>query len=175
MADRLQERLGASLADVGALLWLPPLVTSILTFGVVWLIGRMTRHGFTPAGARLRVMQGSVVLAPLIATLPFVGGIPWFLVVVTTSYLMGFTWLFLSNILMTDLFPKHAVGTAVGLVNAVGTVGAALFNAAAGPVIDRYGYTPVFLTLACVHPAAALIVQYCYRRQMARRGALEPA
>ncbi len=169
-AGYMQERLGASLADVGALLWLPPLVTSVLTFGVVWVIARLTRHGFAPAGARLRVMQAAVVLSPLIATLPFIVGVPWFMVVVTTSYLLGFVWLFLSNILMTDLFPKHSVGTAVGLVNAVGTAGAALFNAAAGPVIDHYGYTPVFLTLACVHPAAALIVQYFYRRQMARSG-----
>ena len=168
-AGYMQERLGASLADVGALLWLPPLITSALTFLTVGIIDRRIRNGWNAAGSRLRMMQVTIVLSPLIATLPFIGGVPWFLVVVTTSYLLGFTWLFLSNILMTDLFPKNSVGTAVGIVNCVGTGGAALFNLAAGPVIDNWGYMPVFLALACLHPIAAIVVQVFYRKQLAQR------
>ena len=86
-----------------------------------------------------------------------------FLIVVTTSYLLGFTSLYLSNILMADLFPKPAVGTALGLMSCVGTGGAALFNLAAGPVIVRLGYAPIFILMACLHPAAAIVLQIFYR------------
>ncbi len=167
-AGYMQERLGASLADVGQLLWLPPVVTSIATFATAGMTERLARKGWNPAGARMRVMQATALLAPLIATLPFIGGIPWFLFVVTTTYLMGFTWLYLSNILMTDLFPKQTVGTAIGVMSFVGTAGAALFNFAVGPVIDAYGYTPVFITLACLHPIGVLLLQYFYRSELRR-------
>lgn len=165
-AGYLQEQLGASLAEVGQLLWLPPVVTSVLTFATASMTERLARRGWHPAGARMRVMQVTALLAPLIATLPFIGGIPWFLFVVTTTYLLGFTWLYLSNILVTDLFPKQAVGTAIGVMSCVGTGGAALFNFAAGPVIDAYGYTPVFITLALLHPAGVLLLQHFYRAEL---------
>lgn len=172
-AGYMQERLGASLADVGQLLWLPPLVTSIATFFTAGMTEKLARRGLDPAGARMRVMQATAVLAPLIATLPFVGGVPWFLFVVTASYLLGFTWLYLSNILMTDLFPKESVGTAVGLMSCVGTGGAALFNYAAGPVIDAYGYAPIFLTLAVLHPVGAVLLTLFYRDRL-RNGTAAP-
>jgi len=167
-AGYMQEQLGASLSEVGQLLWLPPVVTSVATFFTAGMTEKLARRGWHPAGARMRVMQASGLLGPLIATLPFISGIPWFLFVVTTTYLMGFTWLFLSNILMTDLFPNKGVGTAVGLMSCIGTGGAALFNFAAGPVIDSYGYTPVFIILACVHPIGIFILHRFYKAELQR-------
>lgn len=167
-AGYMQEKLGASLAEVGQLLWLPPVVTAVLTFATAGMTERLARRGWHPAGARMRVMQVTALLGPLIATLPFVDGIPWFLFVVTTTYLMGFTWLYLSNILITDLFPKQSVGTAIGVMSCVGTGGAALFNFAAGPVIDAYGYTPIFITLALLHPIGVLLLAHFYRAELRR-------
>src|SRR5207237_7302323 len=44
-AGYLQERLGASLADVGQLLWIPPAVNAVATFATAAWSDRMVRQG----------------------------------------------------------------------------------------------------------------------------------
>lgn len=169
-AGYLQEKLGATLADLGWLLWIPPLVTSILTFGTAWMSDRMIRRGVAAAPARLRVMQLTAVLAPLVAIVPFAQTPGQFVVLATFIYFMAFTWLYLSNVLIAGLFPKRLVGSAIGIVNCVGTVGAAGANLAAGSVIQTYGYAPVFVALAFTFPLAAIAVQWFYRREFRNGG-----
>jgi len=163
-AGYLQERLGASLADVGQLLWIPPAINAVATFATATWSDRMVRQGRPGASARLKVMFALVPLSLLIALLPLVRGTGLTVAIFTTTYILSYTWLYLSNIMIADLFPRAEVGTAVGLVNCVGTAGAALFNFAAGPVIDAWGYTPIFLMCAAMHPAAAAIAWWFYGR-----------
>lgn len=174
-AGYMQDVLGASLADVGALLWLPPLATAILTFGTAGISDRLIRRGWMPVPSRLRVMQATIIFAPLIAVVPFVHSVSFFLVVVTTSYFMGFTWLYLSNVLCASVFPKSQVGLAVGLVNCAGTVGAAIFNYGVGFSIDAWGYAPVFIVCAMLHPLTAVFVQYFYRKELGSAGRAKPS
>lgn len=163
-AGYLQEVIGSSLADAGRLLWIPPAINAVTTFATAAWSDRLVRSGRSGGSARLKVMYAVVPLALLIAVLPFVRSTWSVLAIFTTTYILSYTWLYLSNILITELFPRRAVGTAVGLVNCVGTAGAALFNLAAGPVIDAYGYAPVFFACAALHPLAAAVAWYFYGR-----------
>jgi MFS transporter, ACS family, hexuronate transporter len=165
-AGYLQERLGWSLADVGRLLWIPPMVTALLMFVVAARSDRFIASGWTPARSRIRILQALAVLSPFIAVLPWVTGTAPVVALLTSTYFMAFIWLAFSNILVADLFPKGQVATAVGVVNAAGTIGAAAFNAGVGVVLDAWGYLPVFVALALLHPAAALFLQRYYAREL---------
>ena len=165
-AGYLQERLGWSLKEVGQLLWIPPLANIVFMLAIAWLSDALIARGWKPARSRIRIIQGLALLAPAIAILPFASNPIVVIALLSTTYFMTFTGMALTNILMADLFPKRQVGTAVGLINCVGTTGAALFNMAAGPIIDLHGYIPVFVGLALVHPAAAVLLQLFYRDRL---------
>lgn len=163
-AGYLQEVIGTSLGDAGRVLWIPPAVTAVATFATAAWSDRLLVGGHDGVRARLIVMFAVVPLSALLLALPFVHSVWAVVAIFSTTYVLSYTWLYLSNILVTNLFPRSAVGVAVGLINCVGTVGAALFNLAAGPVIESHGYVPVFFACACLHPVAALIAWRFYMR-----------
>ena len=164
-AGYVQEELGWSLADVGRYLWIPPMLNVLMTFGSAAVSDRLIGRGWLPARSRIRVMQATAILGPLILIIPFVDNKAIVLALLSTTYFMAFTWLAMSNILMADMFPRNQVGTAVGVISCIGTVGAAAFNAAAGPAIEAFGYLPVFACLAVLHPIAVLVMQAFYGKR----------
>ncbi|MCH4895049.1 MFS transporter [Sphingomonas sp. SFZ2018-12] len=164
-AGYLQEQMGLSLADVGRILWIPPFLSVLLTFVTAAISDRLIARGWAPAKSRIRIMQATVILSPLIALIPFIDNVTIVMAIFATTYFMAFTWLAMSNILMADLFPKSQVGSAVGIISCVGTIGAAAFNAGVGTVIEGVGYVPVFSVLALVHPVALIIMWRFYSRR----------
>jgi ACS family hexuronate transporter-like MFS transporter len=109
------------------------------------------------------------VLGPVILLVPATASLPLVVALLTVSYFMAYLWLVMSNILITDLFRNKGVGVAAGLVNAFGTVGAAVFTSYIGVTLDTLGYGPVFLALACLHPLAAVVLQLAYGRALLQR------
>lgn len=59
----------------------------------------------------------------------------------------------------SDMFPKQAVGSVVGIGGMMGAVGGALFAAAAGLVRVKFGYFPLFLIAGSAYLIALLIIQ----------------
>lgn len=174
-AGYLQEKMGLGLKELGYVLWIPPLVGSIIMIFVGLYSDKLVRQGWSPERSRIRILQVAAVLGPVILLVPASASLPLVVALLTTSYFMAYLWLVMSNILITDLFRDKGVGVAVGLVNACGTVGAAIFTSYIGVTLDTLGYGPVFLALACLHPAAAVILQAAYRRRLAASAPLAPA
>ncbi len=157
-AGYLQERLGVSFADVGRLLWIPPAITALLTFATAFWSDRMIRRGRAPVMSRLTVLASTTVCAPLLLLLLGQPSVGLAIAVLTTTYFMTYSWLYLTNLIMADLFPRGSLGAAVGLIGTVGTIGAAIFNWGVGYVVRDYGYAPVFVVCALLHPAALMIL-----------------
>ncbi|MBL7856991.1 MAG: MFS transporter [Cyclobacteriaceae bacterium] len=65
-----------------------------------------------------------------------------------------------ANIFTTtsDMFPKQAVGSVVGIGGMVGATGGALFAAAAGLIRVQFGYLPLFIMAGCAYLLALLII-----------------
>lgn len=168
-AGFLQEKLGLSLKDLGYILWIPPLVGSLLMIAVGFLSDRLVaRGGMSGVASRIRIMQAAALLAPLVIVIPYVQDIGVVMLLLTAAYFMSYLWLVLANILVTDLFRGQSMGAAVGVVNMCGTVGASVFTAYVGGALDSVGYVPVFLALACLHPVAAIVLQVAYRNSHLR-------
>jgi ACS family hexuronate transporter-like MFS transporter len=164
-AGYFQEALGFSLAQVGRLLWIPPLASGALAIGVMAGSDRLLRAGRPVVRARVVVMQTAAVLAPLAAAIPLAKGPVAVIALFTLVQLMCLTWLFLSNVLLIAFFGKGAIATAAGVMNAVGTAGAAAFSLFTGAIVERFGYAAIFTIGACLHPAAALVLHIAYRQR----------
>jgi MFS transporter, ACS family, hexuronate transporter len=60
--------------------------------------------------------------------------------------------------LTSDMFPKHAVGSVVGIGGMMGAVGGTLFAAAAGVIRVKFGYLPLFLIAGSAYLMALGII-----------------
>jgi ACS family hexuronate transporter-like MFS transporter len=60
--------------------------------------------------------------------------------------------------LTSDMFPKRAVGSVVGIGGMLGGLGGALFAATTGNLRVAFGYMPLFIIAACAYPVALLII-----------------
>lgn len=163
-AGYFQEVLGLSLAEVGRLLWIPPLVSAVLAVGVTAWSDHMVRTGRNVVMSRVYALQAVSVLAPLSLAIPLAKGALGAIALFTLVQLMCLCWLTLSNVLLTALFEKRTVATAAGVLNAIGTAGAAIFNLFAGNIVEQFGYTVIFSIAACLHPTAAVLLYVFYRR-----------
>jgi MFS transporter, ACS family, hexuronate transporter len=59
----------------------------------------------------------------------------------------------------SDMFPKNAVGSVVGIGGMLGAVGGALFAAMAGVIRVKFGYIPLFIIAGSAYLIALLIIQ----------------
>jgi ACS family hexuronate transporter-like MFS transporter len=176
-AGYLQEKLGFSLAQVGWVLWIPPLFSAVMVFLAGLYSDRLiARFGWLQARSRIRILQGAACLSPLILVIPYLDNVVLVIALLSIAYFIANIWLVFTNILATDLFRSTGGGmaTAVGVVNALGTAGAAISQPYIGMALDSVGYLPVFFALACIHPIAAVLLQLFYRPQL-RAATAEPA
>jgi ACS family hexuronate transporter-like MFS transporter len=61
-------------------------------------------------------------------------------------------------ILPAEVFPKNAVGTVTGFGGMLGSWIGALSQLYMGGVVDKYGFTPIFVAVAGLYPLALLVV-----------------
>lgn len=162
-AGYFQEELGLSLAQIGTILWIPPLVSGLLGIGVGAWSDRLVRSGVPVIQSRVRVMWLVALISPAVIVIPHVSNMWIALALFTVAQMMALVWLTFSNILIASIFDRGSMGTAVGVVNAIGTAGAAMFNLAVGPMVDSVGYVAVFTALGFLHPIAAVILVSFYR------------
>jgi ACS family hexuronate transporter-like MFS transporter len=163
-ASYFREHLGMPLADVGRLLWIPPFFEAVASIGAGWLSDRWVSAGATPVTARMRVLIGVTALAPCAFFLPWISSVSISLALVCGLQFMGSAWITLTSLAVVEIVPSGGRATAIGLISACGGVTAIIFNACAGTLIDRFGYTPLFMFGGLLHPASALLVWHFYLR-----------
>lgn len=171
----LQERVGMSLARVGQLTWIPPLVYMGVALGLSALSDRLVARGWAAPKARLVLLLGATALAPATFCLPLVRSEFAALVLVTLVWTMCATWLNMSSVFMGALVPRHSLASAIGLMSALGGITSIAFNAVVGSIIDTFGYNAPFFFGACLHPlGAGLLAWYFLRRQPSPAEASSP-
>jgi ACS family hexuronate transporter-like MFS transporter len=142
----------------------PPLVAVYLLSDVGsvsggWLSGALMKRGFSLNAGRKTAMAICAVLVTPIALAMYADNL-WLavgIVGLATAAHQGFS----ANLytLPSDVFPKVAVGTVIGIGGAAGAVGGMLMAKYAGWVLDKVGsYTPIFVVAASVYAIALLVV-----------------
>ncbi|MBP7141418.1 MAG: MFS transporter [Opitutaceae bacterium] len=154
----LQERLGLTLAQLGWLGPIPSILGSLAVVAAGWTADRYVRRGISPVKVRVGMFAIMATIAPIGAFTTFAPNIALALVMISLVAMVCQIWFFGQSMLVADIFPKTSAATITGLLGATGATGGLVANALAGPLIDRAGYVPVFVGLACLHPLAAVML-----------------
>lgn len=149
---------GLSLAQIGALTWIPFLALGLTNIAAGRLSDLLVQRGWPARKARLTLMLVAALLTPA-SWLAAVSGTPE-MAIVLMSILMIAHGIWIANFitLIGDTVAADEVGTAVGLTGSSGGVAGMLSSLAIGPVIDRFSFGPVFLVSAVLYPLAWLIL-----------------
>lgn len=135
--------------------WALPVVYLMADVGSVaggWLSGYFIRRGWRLSKARKTAMAFSACAMPIGAMAVFMPNVVATIALISliTAAHQGWS----ANLFTTvsDVFPKRAVASVVGIGGCAGALGGVLFSSVIpGFVIARFGYKPVFLTLGCFH------------------------
>jgi ACS family hexuronate transporter-like MFS transporter len=158
-AKFLSDRYGVDLKRIG-----PPLITIYLMADVGsvaggWLSSRLIGLGWSLNAARKLALLVCALCVVPVAAAPLATEM-WVavsLIGLAAAAHQGFS----ANLytLTSDLFPRRAVGSVVGLGSAAGAVGGILMQAASGRVKDMTGnYLPLFIVAGSVYVLSVLVI-----------------
>lgn len=124
-----------------------------------WMSSRLLRAGFSLNAARKWTMLLCAVLVMPIVAASYVNSL-WAAVAIialATAGHQGFSCNLFT--LPSDVFPRQAVGSLIGIGGTAGAIGGMLLAKYAGWVLDRIGsFTPIFVLAGAVYGVALLVV-----------------
>ncbi len=151
-AKFLSDRFGVDLKHIG-----PPLITIYLladvgSIGGGWLSSRLLARGWSTSASRKIAMTVCALCVVPVALAPLVSNM-WlavFLIGLAAAAHQGFS----ANMytLASDMFPRRAVGSVIGIAGTAGAVGGILMQAASGRIRDATGsYLAMFVLAGTVY------------------------
>lgn len=147
-----------NIREIGYYAWIPNAFAGAGSLAGGAISAAFVRRGASLNRARKIPLGMSAALMPvslLIVSSPLAFAIVFFSVAL-------FAHQFWSTILQTlpaDMFRAGSVGSAAGLMGAVGSFGAMLFNLLVGLLLSRFhGYGPVFAISGVLHPLAFVVL-----------------
>jgi ACS family hexuronate transporter-like MFS transporter len=148
--EYLKHARGFDLAKIGVYGWIPFMVAGFGNILGGWLSGRLLARGVPLAAARklavslFAILMMSAIPAVLVRE-------AWLSIAFVSIAMLGYTG-GLANMLSfpADVFPKSAVGSVYGLASMGSGFGGMLFTLITGAVVERSGYTPVFIGFGLV-------------------------
>jgi len=158
LPNYLKSERGFSLALIGLLAWVPFLFADIgnLTGGFVSSL--LIKRGWTVDRARKAVLAFSALLVP-IGVLGVVTSSSDAVAIGSISVIaFAFqSWIVNIHTIPSDTFPKQDVGSVFGIGGTAAGIASMLFTLLVGYVVDRFGYTPVFIMVGVMAPLAAML------------------
>src|SRR5687768_15228041 len=156
----LDARYGIKLASVAAPLIVIYLLADVGSVGGGWLSGAFIKRGWTVNAARKITMLIAALLIVPTAFAPSMTGL-WAAVTVVGIAAAAHQW-WSANIftLTSDMFPRQAVGTVVGIGGFAGAMGGLLFQRLTGSILQANGnnYVPIFLICGSAYVTALLVI-----------------
>ncbi len=155
----LNERYHLDLAQLGLPLVVIYTMTTIGSIGGGWMSGAFIKRGWTINKGRKAVM---LISALLIVPIVFASSVPewWAVFLIGLAAASHQSWSANLFTLVSDMFPKRAVGSVVGLGGMAGAIGGMLIATAAGFILQFTGsYLSLFIVAGSVYLLALLIIQ----------------
>jgi ACS family hexuronate transporter-like MFS transporter len=155
----LAHSFGVDLKHIGPPLIVIYLLADVGSVGGGWLSSRLLKQGWSSNAARKTALLVCALCVVPVAMAPIVSQ-KWtavLLISLAAAAHQGFA----ANLftLASDLFPRRAVGSVVGIGGTAGAVGGFLMQLASGRIKDLTGsYLPMFLVAASVYVLSVLII-----------------
>jgi ACS family hexuronate transporter-like MFS transporter len=142
----------------------PPLVAVYLLSDVGSVLGGWLSSRLIHRGRSINFSRKTAMLACALLVIPVVfaqsASSLWLAVLIVglaTAGHQGFS----ANLhtIPGDMFPRHAVGSVIGIGGTMGAIGGMLMAKYAGYVLERVGsYTPIFIVASSVYLVAVLVI-----------------
>lgn len=161
---------GFNLHEMGVVGWIPFFFASIGSVAGGFASGYLVNRGWEPLKARRAIMWICACVVPftslIVNDIASVAGVIAILGI-TTFFIQGF----FANIfaLPADLFPREQVASVFGLNTMSGTLAGFFTVQLGGYIVERFSYTPVFVFVALLLPAGALLTQWLVPSEAAAR------
>ena len=147
-----------NIKQIGLYAWIPYALAGAGSFSGGWLSSILVRRHRTVNASRKICLGLSAAMMPislLIAKSP----IGLALVIFSAALFAHQFWSTILQTLAADIFPSGVVGSVAGLMGAVGSFGAMLFDLGVGEVLTRtHSYSLVLVAAAIFHPIAYLVI-----------------
>ena len=131
----LQENSGLTLAQVGAVGWIPFLAADLGGIASAAWSDRMVRRGAEPLRARKRMLTAMAALAPLCMLTPHLPHPAATLAIFSVVAAACLSWLFSLSVVIAETFPTRNVASVLGIAGGCGAAGAVVFNTFVGDMM----------------------------------------
>ncbi|MBZ5611239.1 MAG: MFS transporter [Acidobacteriia bacterium] len=160
----LGEVRGLNIQEIGYYAWIPYTFAGVGSLSGGALSSALLRRGFSLNSARKIPLSLSAALMPF-SLLIVSSRLSLAIVFFSIALFAHQFWSTIVQTLVTDLFAPRSVGSVAGLLGAVGSFGAMLFNLMVGMLLAQFhGYGVVFAIAGLLHPVSLLIVLMTTRR-----------
>jgi len=152
-----------NIKEIGYYAWIPYAFAGVGSFVGGWLSSYLIKRNISLDASRKIALGISAALLPaslLITSSPLSLAIVFF----SIAMLGHQFWSTIVQTLATDIFPSSVVGSVSGLMGAIGSFGALLFNLLVGILVTSYGYTPVFIIAGLMHPLSFIFILLIIKR-----------
>ena len=169
LPDYLNKQHGLSLKEFGPPLVVIYLIADVGSIGGGWLSSSLIKRGWSVnAGRKLAMLICAVAVIPIVFAAQTTNlWVAVILIGIAAAAHQGWS----CNLFTTtsDMFPRHAVGSVVGIGGMAGAVGGMMIARLVGEILQRTGsYVPIFFMAASAYLAALLVIHLLSPR-------LEPA
>jgi ACS family hexuronate transporter-like MFS transporter len=166
----LDAKYGVKLAQVAAPIMVVYVIADIGSVGGGWISSALIKRGWTVNRARKTTMLGMALLIVPTALVSRAPGMWAAVLIVGVAAAAHQAWSANVYTLASDMFPKSAVGSVVGIGSFAGAMGGVVFQRITGRVLQANGsdYAPIFLVCGIAYVTAWTIIQLLAPR-------LEPA
>jgi len=156
----LDARFGIKLTQLALPLIVVYLVADVGSVGGGWLSSALIKRGWTVNRARKTTMLAMALLIVPTAFAPVAGGLWTAVLLVAVAAAAHQAWSANVYTLASDMFPRMAVGSVVGIGAFAGAMGGVLFQRATGRILEANGnnYTPIFAMCGLAYVTAWCII-----------------
>jgi ACS family hexuronate transporter-like MFS transporter len=157
----LDARYGIKLSGIAAPLIVVYLIADVGSIGGGWLSSALIARGWSVNRARKTAMLAMAVLIAPTALAPFASSMWTAVLIVAVAAAAHQAWSANVYTLASDMFPRSAVASVVGIGAFAGAMGGVLFQRAVGRILDANGgnYAPIFIFCGSAYLVAWTLIQ----------------
>jgi len=156
----LDARYGIKLAQVALPLIVVYVVADVGSIGGGWLSSALIKRGWTVNRARKTAMLAMALLIVPTALAPWAGSMWTAVLIVSVAAAAHQAWSANVYTLASDMFPRAAVGSVVGIGAFAGGIGGWAFQRITGRILQANGndYTPIFVVCGLAYVSGWTII-----------------
>jgi ACS family hexuronate transporter-like MFS transporter len=156
LPNYLRSERGFTLEAIGLLAWIPFLFADLGNMAGGAASSLLIRRGWSVDRARKSVLVPSALLIPAgVAAIVTTASDAVAIAGVSVVAFAFQSWIVNVHTIPSDTFPKQDVGSVFGIGGTAAGVASMLFTLLVGQVVDRFGYTPVYVMVGVMAPLAA--------------------